>query len=188
MTAIVALKDEKSKCIYLGADSLASNGMQSSRVSDPKIFKNGEFIIAYAGSFRSGQVLAYKFKPPAIPKDNNKLFSYMVNEFVEALRETLSKTGRIRKEMEQENASPLEFLVAIRGRLFSVQDDFSVLEPMDGYAAAGSGESFCIGSLYSTKGMPAEKRIKLALEAAAHHDPNVSEPFVIKKVKIKDNI
>lgn len=185
MTAIVALKDDKSKCIYLGADSLASNGMQSSRIADPKIFKNGEFIIAYAGSFRSGQVLAYKFKPPPIPKQKNKLFSYMVNEFVEQLRETLSKTGRIRKEMEQENAWPLEFLVAIRGRLFAVQEDFSVLEPMDGYAAAGSGESFCMGSLYSTKGMPPDKRIKLALEAAAHHDPNVSAPFVIKRVKGK---
>lgn len=185
MTAIVGLKEEKTKCIYLGADSLASNGMQRSRIADPKIFKNGEFIIAYAGSFRSGQILAYKFKPPAIPKNNNKLFSYMVNEFVEELRETLSKSGRIRKEMDQENARPLEFLVAIRGRLFSVQEDFSVLEPMDGYAAAGSGESICIGSLYSTKGLPADKRIKLALKAAAHHDPNVSEPFVIKRVKIK---
>jgi ATP-dependent protease HslVU (ClpYQ) peptidase subunit len=185
MTAIVAVKDEKRGVICLGADSLASNGLQSSHVSDPKIFAKGEFIIAYAGSFRSGQVLTYRFQPPPLPKTKNRLFPYMVNEFVEALRDSLGKAGRIRKEMEQENAWPLEFLVAVRGRIFAVQEDFSVLEPMDGYAAAGSGESYCIGSLHTTRGMDPEKRVHMALEAAAHHDPNVSPPFVVKKVKIK---
>lgn len=187
MTAIVAVRDERRKVIYLGADSLASNGMQSSRVADPKIFQKGEFIIAYAGSFRSGQVLAYRFQPPPLPKTPARLFPYMVNEFGDALRDSLTKAGRIRKEMEQENAWPLEFLVAVRGRIFAVQEDFSVLEPADGYAAAGSGESFCIGSLNTTKALNIhpEQRVRLALEAASHHDPNVGPPFVIKKVKIK---
>ncbi len=187
MTAIVAVRDESRGLIYLGADSLASNGMQSSRISDPKIFQKGEFLIAYAGSFRSGQVLAYRFQPPPMPKSERRLFPYMVNEFADALRDSLGKAGRIRKEMEQENAWPLEFLVAIRGHIYAVQEDFSVLEPSDNYAAAGSGENFCIGSLHSTKylKMHPEKRVRLALEAAAHHDPNVGAPFVIKKAKIK---
>lgn len=187
MTAIVAVRDERRKVIYVGADSLASNGLQCSRVSDPKIFTKGEFTIAYAGSFRSGQVIAYRFQPTPLPKAHGRLLPYMVNEFGDALRESLGKAGRIRKEMEQESAWPLEFLVAVRGRIFAIQEDFSVLEPSAGYAAAGSGESFCIGSLHSTGGLGIhpEKRIRLALEAAAHHDPNVGAPFVIKKVKIK---
>jgi ATP-dependent protease HslVU (ClpYQ) peptidase subunit len=187
MTAIVAVRDERRNLIYLGADSLASNGFQSSRVSDPKIFQKGEFLIAYAGSFRSGQVLAYRFQPPPLPKTDKRLFPYMVNEFTEALRESLGKAGRIRKDMEQESAGMLEFLVAVRGHIYAFQEDFSVLEPGDGYAAAGSGESYCVGSLHSTKSLKIhpERRVRLALEAASHHDPNVGPPFVIKKYKIK---
>jgi ATP-dependent protease HslVU (ClpYQ) peptidase subunit len=187
MTAIVAVRDERRNIICLGADSLASNGMQSTLVADPKIFQKGEFIIAYAGSFRSGQLLAYRFQPPPLPKKPSRLLPYMVNEFGDALRETLGKAGRIRKEMEQENAWPMDCLVAVRGRIFALQEDFSVLEPSDGYAAAGSGENFCIGSLHSTKAinMQPERRVRLALEAAATHNPNVGPPFVIKKVKIK---
>ena len=71
------------------------------------------------------------------------------------------------------------FLVGYKGRLYEVQDDFSVLNsPVEGMAV-GSGEQSARGSLYTTRGeWDAHRRILQALEAAENVAVGVKGPFV----------
>ena len=58
MTCVVGLIEDNT--IYLGADSLGSNGHSKSEYRFPKVFQNGDFLIGYTSSFRMGQMLQYE--------------------------------------------------------------------------------------------------------------------------------
>lgn len=182
MTCVVGLKDAKTNQIVLGADSLGSNGASCARVKDPKIFRNGDLWIGYAGTFRGGQLLRYSLKIKAIPK--TAIFRWMIQNYAEGLRSMFKQTGRLHVESGLESAWPLSHIVVVRGHLFTVQTDFSVLEYRDGYCAVGSGEQFANGALHATKGEDPVVRVKKALAAAAHHDPSVGGPFSVRSIPI----
>jgi len=68
--------------------------------------------------------------------------------------------------------------------LFISESGFAVIEPMDPYAAIGSGAKFALGALRATRGDP-RSRLLRALEAAAHFSPYVHPPFTILKAESK---
>ena len=47
MTCIVGFVDKKNDCVYIGADSLGSNGYTKSVQSQPKVFRNDTFKDEY---------------------------------------------------------------------------------------------------------------------------------------------
>ena len=52
--------------VYIGADSLGSNGFTQSIRKESKVFKNGEFLIGCTSSFRMIDLLKWKFNPPTL--------------------------------------------------------------------------------------------------------------------------
>ena len=84
------------------------------------------------------------------------------------------------------------FLVGIDGKLYEIQNDYSVLEPLAGYSAVGCGEVTAKGSLYATtkymKNFTPEQHILTALEAAEKNCCGVQRPFVILNTKNEDII
>ena len=52
--------------VYIGADSLGSNGFTQSIRKESKVFKNGEFLIGCTSSFRMIDLLKWKFNPPTV--------------------------------------------------------------------------------------------------------------------------
>ena len=175
MTCIVGLIDNNK--VYIGGDSCGadSNGDRSTR-KDTKVFKVGEFTVGYTSSFRMGQLLRFKFKLPKPPRDNKKLYEYMVVKFVEELRKTFKKGGygNINKEGRDEGGT---FLVGIRYRLFTIFDDYQVAEKTDGFDSVGCGYPYALGSLESTRGNKPLHRILTALNVAAKFHGAVKGPF-----------
>ncbi len=165
---------------YIGGDSAGTAGDDLIIRADQKVFRNGEFLIGFAGSFRMGQLLRFAFVPPKHPKRQDT-YRYMVTTFVDAVRDCLKKGGLAQKEHDVEEVEGI-LLVGYRGRLFIVDCDYSVAEPVDGFAAVGCGCQVANGALYVTEGMEPKKRVRQALDAAERHCNAVRRPFYVQVI------
>ena len=162
---------------WVGGDSAGSGGNTTTIRADAKIFANGPFLFGFTSSFRMGQLLRYALVPPPPPSDPAVLDRFMSTTFVDAVRAALKDGGYASKSSEQESGGC--FLVALGGRLWSVQSDYQVAAPADGYASVGSGAEVALGALHATVGRGPEERIGAALAAAAYHTSYVRAPFVV---------
>lgn len=176
MTCIVSVQEKG--IIYMGGDSAGVAGLSITIRSDVKVFQNHEFLIGFAGSFRMGQLLHYRFVPPPQPVGVDDM-RYMVTDFIDGVRKCFFDNGYGSKERNEGGS----FLVGYKGRLYTIDRDFQVGIPTDQMYAIGSGQEISLGALYATKKMKPEARLKLALEAAAHHNAGVIAPFIFMKSK-----
>ncbi|KQX35323.1 hypothetical protein ASD04_14880 [Devosia sp. Root436] len=174
MTCIVGVV-EKGK-VWIGGDSAGVAGYDLMVRSDPKVFRNGDFVMGYTSSFRMGQLLAHRFQPPKRHADQD-VYVYMVTSFVDALRQCFKDGGYASKENEREQGG--QFLVGYEGRLFEIGGDYQVGENLDGYAACGCGGSIALGALHATSSECPTDRIRSALSASERHNAGVRGPFVV---------
>lgn len=174
MTCIVGIV-QKGK-VYMGADSAGTDAYYNQQIRrDPKIFRNGDLLIGYCGSFRMGQLLGLGLNAPT-PKANQKPENYMVSELIPVIRTLLKENGYAKVENNVEEGG--QFLVGYDGRLFNIESDFQVGESDDSFDACGAGAPVALGALYATRKNPKPRdRMKLALEAAARFNASVRPPF-----------
>ena len=181
MTCIVGVVDGDR--VWVGGDSMSSNSAgEQSRRTEPKVFRRAEYLIGFTTSWRMGQLLHYRLEVPARPETVD-LPEWLATGFVDAVRDCLMDGGfGIKREDNVELGG--EFLVAVAGRLFHVEDDYQVTESLEGYDACGCGVEVALGALAATKGlsgMGGRKRARLALEAAELHMGGVGGPFLIER-------
>lgn len=183
MTCIVGLTDKTSGKVWLGADGLGTGENGGTSINSyKKLFRVGDFLIGTAGSPRPGQLLRYKFNPPAYestPGDEQESISrYIVTSIVDAIRECVDAA-----KLKDEDKG--YFLVGFKGRLFGIYpDDYQVEEEVCGYNAIGCSAHIALGSLWTTNGLPmtAKDRIALALQASTDHNAHVGPPFYIESI------
>jgi len=189
MTAVVALIHENK--VLLGGDSAASDdktGLIFSR-TDPKVFRVGQFGIAFVDSFRMGQILQYNWTPPIYkPTAGFKnLEKFMRTKFVESIKEAFKEQGYGNQTpgSTEDGDEGGVFLIAVQGagRIFTMDSDFHIGEADIQYMAEGAGQELCLGSLYSTSSIKTpRKRVRMALEAAAKFNMAVRAPFTIIEI------
>lgn len=174
MTAIVGLVHDDR--VLIGGDSAGVGGWTVTHRRDCKVFVTGPYVLGFTTSYRMGQILRWRWEPPK-PKPTENLDRFMCTTWIDSVREALKDGGWAKKDSEQEKGG--EFLVGIRGHLFSVDDDYQVGEQADGYDAVGSGATLSLGAFAATANldMDAEKRALVALEAAERHNIGVRGPF-----------
>lgn len=166
--------------IVMGGDSAGVDGYSLQLRADPKVFRNGDFLIGYTSSFRMGQLLRFRFTPPLHHPPDLDDYEYMATAFVDGARDCLKQGGFAKKEHETESGGT--FLVGYRGRVYEIQDDYQVAMPLDGYAACGCGAAVALGALYATHGRPARERVETALKAAERMSAGVRAPFVMESL------
>jgi ATP-dependent protease HslVU (ClpYQ) peptidase subunit len=171
VTCIVGVEHEGK--VVMGADSAGVAGLAITIRADTKIFRNGEFLMGFTSSFRMGQLLRYSLVPP-VPHDWD-LDRFMATEFVTAVRECLRDGGFARNDSGVETGGV--FLCALRGRLYRIDSDFQIGRSVDNYEAVGCGDEYALGSLFGSGDLAPADRVRLALEAAAHHSAGVIAPF-----------
>jgi len=176
MTCIVAIIHPDGS-IHMGADSAASNSNHEIRTrKDPKIYKVGEFLFGFTGSFRMGQILGYKFSAPEHRPDHS-IEKYMHTDFIDYVRELFHVNGYAQNESGKESGG--FFIVGYRGRLFGVQSDYQIEERTTPYTSIGSGSEVALGSLFSTTDVKCpQERLELALRAAEAFNYTVRSPFI----------
>ena len=177
MSCLVGLIDGKD--IWLGCEGLASsdNGDIRGR-SHKKIFRNGDYVIGFVGSVRSGQILQEEYFIP--PKK--------ISDLPDAIREQCAAKGCMGSDENQMEMMLSNYLVVFEGRLYEVLTDFHLYEVTE-YSSVGAGANFAIGSLYTTKilnqsakvKIPAEVRVKLALNTAIEFNAACGGKLTIEK-------
>lgn len=181
MTCIVGLVENGK--VYIGGDSAGICRDSKTIRKDPKVFKKDEFVFGFTDSFRMGQLLRYKFNPPA-HKEGQDLMEYMVVDFVESLRNSLKEGGFAYRQEEQEYGGT--FLVGIKGRLFTIERDYQVAESGLNFTAIGCGSELAKGAMYVQEvgfnNDPPEKKIEMSLIAATIFNTGVSAPYIIESV------
>ena len=163
--------------VWMGGDSAGVAGWDLTVRADRKVFRNGPYVMGFTTSFRMGQLLQYGFEPP-VPSGGGDPLRFMATTFVDAVRTCLKAGGWAAKSNEREEGGT--FLVGVRGRLFSIEEDYQVAESAAGFAAVGYGSQVAHGALFATEGRPAPDRVVLALVAAERFSAGVRRPFAIR--------
>lgn len=183
MTAIVGVEGPSS--VWLGADAAATWPDHSRQtLTSEKVWRHGEWVFGSCGSLRLLQLLRYALVVPQAPDGDDDLDRFLVTDFIDAVRAILIDAGVTQSKDGVETMDESDFVVGLRGRLYTVQGDFSVVRSTLGYAATGSGIDLALGSLYSTRGRSPRARVRQALEAAATHNASVAPPFTILELPV----
>lgn len=178
MTCIAGVATEGR--VYIGGDSAAVDPWHHLVLRrDRKVVRNGEFIIGFTTSYRMGQLLGYRLQVPKRHPDRD-VYTYMVCDFVDAVRSCLSDGGYAEKSNGRERGG--QFLVGYAGRLFFIDGDFQVGENSGGIDACGSGAQVAIGALAVNAGKPPRERVMEALRAAEENISTVRSPFYIEEM------
>lgn len=171
MTCIVGMV--KNDQIYMAGDLMGSNGYTKKVYPDSKVFLNGEFLLGYTSSFRMGQILEWNWEPP-LRQEGISDRQYMQLNVVESLRDTFATFGYgIKQGLEDLGGT---FLIGYRGKLYEMQDNFSLLQNED-FVAVGSGQYHAeavMHVLYNTEIHPFDI-LQEAISTAAHFTSSVSE-------------
>jgi len=185
MTCIVAIAQNGP--VYMGSDHAASDektGWILSR-KEPKVFKVGQYGIAFTDSFRMGQILQYSWTPPKYTptKTNSGLDKFMRTKFVDSVKQAFKDGGYGSIGSSSDEDTGGIFIVGLEGRIFTIDEDFHVGENVVNYMAEGSGGQIALGALFATKNQKNPKlRIKAALEAATEFNMSVAAPYTYIQV------
>ena len=175
----------------MAADSLITEDEITFETSEPpKVFEWNEVLIGACGSFRVGNVIFEYFEPPKIKVDEDPL-SFMVRRFAPALRAVLEENDIDTKYKVVEDGFQLaeDWVIMVgltwkgEGRIYIVDDDFSVSRAANNYAFIGSGGEVAAGALHATQSSKRpEARIKAAVAAASKHVSTVGGKIVVEHI------
>jgi hypothetical protein len=178
MTCIVGITDGKR--IVMGADSAASttDNPEIYSFATEKIFTIGEYVVGVCGSYRANQIARWMMDWPEPPEEGVDLEAFMVREVVETLRKAFVETGFAGPT---EGSRSAQFMIGLRGRLFTTAGDFTIGSSNYPWLAIGSGRHNAYGALHVLAGIDLglEEKVRRALAAAASQTANVREPFYL---------
>jgi len=175
MTCIVGL--EANGKVIIGGDSAGIADYDLTVRRDPKVFRNGPFLIGYTDSFRMGQLLRFRLHVEKQHPDVDD-FEFMATVFIDAVRSCLGTHGFRKRENDVESGGT--FLVGYRGILYRIGADFQIGVSAHGFDAVGCGASAALGALAATDGNDdLFERVRQALTIAERFSAGVRGPFVI---------
>lgn len=180
MTCIVGLVERGT--VYIGSDTAATDDYYSQfeLPADEKVFPVGKFLIAICGGIRAGQLIHFKFTPPVYDPEMDP-YEYMVSLFTEELRKVIHDSGASWKEDNMEWNETM-FMIGFEGKLYMIDSSYQVLRNKLPYISMGAGSDIALGSMFTSKDLPPEERIKTALKASAKFNASVRAPFVVRSV------
>lgn len=165
MTAIIGYTD--SKTVWLAADSaysytdsddIAYTGINN----NPKIYKqavyiNGdctELVIGFSGDLRFSQTLIYQTRLPEHNSGHQRdtELEFIINDIVPRFITTGDETG-----------CKGSAVIGVNGRIFELDDSYTVVEPADGLATTGSAQEVCKAAFHACLTLKPDLNIENAL-------------------------
>lgn len=188
MTCIVGF--EQGGQVWIGGDSCAMDCNDGDVISlaQPKVWElPGGILIGHTGGIRGQQALRFGIDWNAVmawPHWNglqvpeNLVMEFLCRAFVPAAIKAYREFGVAVTRDGQERADP--FLLGFQGKLYEIEEEFAVIRSTRPYAAVGSGRKYALGAMAVLDDqIPVEKRIRMALQAAATHNVGVTGPFTV---------
>jgi ATP-dependent protease HslVU (ClpYQ) peptidase subunit len=160
--------------VTIGGDSAGSNTHHVRHILNPKVFRNGEFIMGCTTSWRVMQLLEFSLKLP--PVGDTEIYKYMCTTFIKKVRKCFEKGGV---------TDGATFLVGHKNRLFRVENNFQVTENGEGIDACGSGEEYGLGAMKVIKDLNIDEstviKIRKALDVVSLWSPGVNPPYLFEE-------
>ena len=147
MTTLLAIQGDD-WCL-MASDSQTTSGHLSGDCSTVgKICVNGEFLIGTAGTLRGANIIQHTFVAPKIGKIKN-IDKFMVNKFIPTLRNTFVTAGYDMKDSSEIASHDNEFLVAVGGVIYMIDEVYSIERQSDCIYTSGSGSHLALGAAYA---------------------------------------
>jgi len=159
----------------LGADSKASD-VDGSYIylKESKIFSNGSTLIAGSGAVRTLNLLQYGWTAPRYRGRTPE--EYMTRYFIPFMRKKIVESGSEWQKDGEVAKFDNALLVAVKGKIFKISDDYSWETSLSRLYRGGSGGDYALGALVALDGenvkdsFQAELLIKQAISAAIECD------------------
>lgn len=156
MTIAAAVIDRDLGFVVIGVDTEWWNG--SVRTTGPsKLQRHGEWVCASSGAGWSQEMLI---------------------EWSAARHHGSADNGHW--------SAPWHVIVAGPTGLWELTGDGTVIEPVLGYLAIGSGGAVAHGAMHATRHLTPDVRVQLALEAACDHADGCARPFHIESIALQE--
>lgn len=174
MTCIAGLAE--GGVVWVGADSCGTtNSNWYVLEANAKVFRKGDALFGVTGSPRIGQLIQYSMNMPVFHGNDVDVETF---EITQAIRKCL-RDGGCNETNDGVDGFGGTIPMGYRGKLFIINSDYGVVEPMEKYYAVGSGGPAALGSLYTTVGEDPLFRLETALLAAVETNPYVRRPLTI---------
>lgn len=176
MTTIIGIQQENGCVIVADSQTTDHSGKIYSHPDTKKISSRGEFLIAGSGEVLPCDIAQHIWIPPKTnKKDREDLYHFMISKAMPSLRKCLSDNGYNFDESKEDSGIRFQFIIAICGELFDIDQELSVSRNKDGIYGAGSGADFAIGALHA--GVDALQAMEIAAKVSAYTAP----PFLSKE-------
>lgn len=171
MTTVIAIQHPNG--VTMVADSqINSNGQPYFHPDMVKIVIKGKYLIGVAGRVVALQAIQNSWTPPPLGAHKDSIYNFIITKVIPSLK-TFVDDAKIFSDKERDDDADLfSILIAIKGELFEIDQDYSIARREDGVYAIGSGAGYALGALL------AGATDMEAMKIAASLDVNTSEPFI----------
>jgi hypothetical protein len=164
MTTIIGIETETQSHLIADSQTTDDNGFIYNHPNVKKLSERGAFIIGGSGEVLPCDVAQHIWDPPTpTTKDRKDLYHFMITKAMPSLRKCLTENGYNFDETKGELR--FQFLIAVCGEIFDIDNDLSVSKNKSGIYAAGSGASYALGALHA--GADAYEAMEIASKLTA---------------------
>lgn len=148
MTTIIGLEYKNSCFIVADSRTTDESGRIYTHPEVQKISENGMFLIAGSGETLPCDIAQHVWVPPVPTKqDRNDLYHFMIVKAMPSLRKCMTENGYNFDEDNKETR--FQFIMAVGGEIFDVDQELSISKSADGVYAAGSGAPYALGAIHA---------------------------------------
>jgi ATP-dependent protease HslVU (ClpYQ) peptidase subunit len=138
-----------------------------------KFSSRGALLVAGAGEVAPCDIAQNIWVPPQFTaKDKKDVYRFMITKVMPSLRKCLTNNGYNFDE-DKKDGMRFQFLIAVGGEIFDIDEDLSVMKNEDNIYAIGSGGSFALGALYA--GAEPYQAMEIACKISAYSAPPFHE-------------
>jgi len=175
MTTIIGIEYDDKSVVIADSRVTGDDGRIYSHPVMRKIAKRGALLIAGAGEVAPCDTAQNIWTPPAFTaKDKKDAYRYMVTKAMPSLRKCLTENGYNFDE-DKKDGMRFQFLVAVGGEMFDIDEELTVIKSDDRFYSIGSGGPYALGALYA--GAEPMKAMEIAAKLSAYTSP----PFYIEE-------
>ena len=169
MTTIIGIEYGDKSLIVADSRVVDDSGRVYAHKVMKKIAERGSLLIAGAGEVTPCDIAQNIWNPPAFTaKDKKDPYKFMIVKAMPSLRKCLTDNGYNFDE-DKKDGTRFQFLMAVGGELFDVDEDLSVMKNEDNFYAIGSGGPFALGALYA--GAAPLQAMEIASKVSAYSAP-----------------
>ena len=171
MTTVIAIQYEDS--VEMIADSQINSAGQPYFHSDMvKIVERGKYLIGVAGRVVALQAIQNSWNPPTLSASHkSSVYNFIITKVVPSLKSFIDDS-KIFSDKEKEDGDLFSILLAIKGEVFEIDQDYAVARRESGVYAIGTGADYALGALMAGAS-PLD-----AIDIASMLDVNTHSPFI----------